>query len=333
MKKILILSANPKNTSQLRLDEEIREIKGALKISKNREEFQIITESALRANDLRRSLLDNQPHIVHFSGHGKGSNGLLLENKLGQIQLISSESLAGLFKLFEGLVECVVLNACYSEVQAEAIYQHIDCVIGMNQAIGDVAAIEFATGFYDALAAGRSYRDSFDFACGAIDLQGIPESKTPQIKVRKNLYAVTPKTAEESTTMPETPKDTESKNNVSQNFSGGTIYGAVIGSQGDNNQQTTNFKTINTSEEQQNIAEIASEIKILLQRLEQNNPSQTNSQKMMVVAKAVEEIENNLTLKNRVIKALKAGGIEVLKELINHPLVNIFMAAIDGWQV
>ncbi|MEO1378713.1 MAG: CHAT domain-containing protein, partial [Cyanobacteria bacterium J06635_10] len=70
MKKILILSANPKNTNQLRLDEEVREIKAALKISKNSKEFEVITESGLRVNDLRRSLLDNQPHIVHFSGHG-----------------------------------------------------------------------------------------------------------------------------------------------------------------------------------------------------------------------------------------------------------------------
>ncbi|MCV3215458.1 hypothetical protein OGM63_18390 [Plectonema radiosum NIES-515] len=33
-----------------------------------------------------------------------------------------------------------------------AIAQHIDYVIGMNQAIGDRAALEFSVGFYDALA-------------------------------------------------------------------------------------------------------------------------------------------------------------------------------------
>ncbi|MEO1373520.1 MAG: hypothetical protein AAFW70_04170, partial [Cyanobacteria bacterium J06635_10] len=48
---------------------------------------------------------------VHFSGHGSGSDGLLLENKLGETQLVNSESLAGLFELFEDFVECVVLNA------------------------------------------------------------------------------------------------------------------------------------------------------------------------------------------------------------------------------
>ena len=333
MKKILILSANPKNTNQLRLDEEVREIKEALKLSKNREQFEVVTESALRVNDLRRSLLDHLPHIVHFSGHGSGNDGLVLENKLGEMQLVSSESLAGLFELFEDRVECVVLNACYSEVQAEAIYQDIDCVIGMNQAIGDVAAIEFATGFYDALAAGRSYRDSFEFARGAIDLQGIPESKTPQIKVRKNAFGVIQEKSAESTTKPEQPKYTESNSGISQAVSGGTMYGGMQASQGSNNQQTmTNAQNINTAEQQQ-IVETANDIKILLQRLEQNNPSQTNSQKMMVVAQAVEEIENNPKFKARVIGALKAGGMEAFKELINHPLVNIFMAAIDGWQV
>lgn len=334
MKKILILSANPKNTNYLRLDEEVREIKAALKLSKNREQFEIITESALRVNDLRRSLLDNLPHIVHFSGHGAGSDGLALENKLGQMQLVSSESLAGLFESFEDQIECVVLSACYSETQAQAIFQHIDCAIGMSREIGDVAAIEFATGFYDALAAGRSYRDAFDFGCGAISLQGIPESKTPQIKVRKNLYAVAQKTLETKlpvdTAKPEKPL--EQNSGISQKVGGGTVYGGMQASQGNNNQQNmTNAHSINTPEQQHNLIETANEIKAVLLLLEQNNPSQTSSQKMMIVTQAVEEIENNPTLKTRVISALKASGIEAFKDLINHPLVNVFIAAIDDW--
>ena len=54
---------------------------------------------------------------------------------------------------------------------------------------------------------------------------------------------------------------------------------------------------------------------------------------MMIVARSVEEIETNPRFKERVIGALKSGGVEAFKELINHPLVNIFMAAIDGWGV
>jgi hypothetical protein len=54
----------------------------------------------------------------------------------------------------------LILNACFSEVQADAISQHIKYVIGMNKAIGDTAAIEFSIGFYDALGAGETYEKS-----------------------------------------------------------------------------------------------------------------------------------------------------------------------------
>ncbi|BAY87947.1 hypothetical protein NIES267_74710 (plasmid) [Calothrix parasitica NIES-267] len=185
VKKILLLSANPTNTSKLRLDEEVREIEAGLERAKGREEFEIISKLAVRTEDLRRALLDHEPQIVHFSGHGAGNDGLALENNSGQMQSVSAASLARLFKLFPK-IECVVLNACYSEVQAEAIYQHIDYVIGMNKAIGDKAAIKFAVGFYDALGAGRTIEDSFEFGCTSIDLESIPESSTPVLKSRRN---------------------------------------------------------------------------------------------------------------------------------------------------
>ncbi len=186
MKKILILAANPTNTDKLRLDAEVREIESSHRQATNRKDVEIISKWAVRVDDLRRELLYQKPNIVHFSGHGAGNDGLVLEDKNGQMQLVSSESLGGLFKLFKNEIECVVLNACYSEVQAEAIHQHINCVIGMNKAIGDKAAIEFAKGFYDGLFNGRSYQDSFEFGCNAIDLESIPESQTPQIKIRDN---------------------------------------------------------------------------------------------------------------------------------------------------
>jgi hypothetical protein len=185
VKKILILSANPTNTNKLRLDEEVREIEAGLERSRSRDQFQIISKWAVRPNDLRRALLDHKPEIVHFSGHGVESQGLALENNSGQMQMVKTETLAGLFGLFDS-IECVLLNACYSEAQAEAIYQHVDYVIGMNRAIGDRAAIEFAVGFYDALGADRSYEDAYKFGCLNIDLEGIPESSTPVLKSKNN---------------------------------------------------------------------------------------------------------------------------------------------------
>ncbi|KYC39857.1 ATPase [Scytonema hofmannii PCC 7110] len=184
MKKILILTANPKDTDNLRLNDEVREIQMGLERARRRDKFEIISRWAVRPDDLRRALLDYEPQIVHFSGHGAGTQGLVLENSDGMMQLVSASSLARLFKLFQNKVECVLLNACYSEVQAEAICQHIDYVIGMNQAIGDRAAIDFAVGFYDALGAGRSLEDAFEFGRIAIDLESLPESATPTLKKR-----------------------------------------------------------------------------------------------------------------------------------------------------
>nr|WP_281363563.1 TIR domain-containing protein [Microcoleus asticus] len=182
----MILTANPKNTDKLRLDEEVREIQAGLERAQKRDRFEIVTRWALRVDDLRRALLDHEPQIIHFSGHGAGEHGLALENSSGQMQLVSTESLVRLFKLFKDTIECVVLNACYSEAQAEAIHQHVDYVVGMNKAIGDRAAIEFAVGFYDALGAGRSYADAYEFGCSAIDLEGIPESLTPVLKSKNS---------------------------------------------------------------------------------------------------------------------------------------------------
>ncbi|NEO16269.1 MULTISPECIES: pentapeptide repeat-containing protein [unclassified Moorena] len=90
---------------------------------------------------------------------------------------------------------------------------------------------------------------------------------------------------------------------------------------------TNNF----TSEETQSLADAAAEIQQLLNQLSQTNPTSNEIEKLTVVAKAAEKIKNNPTLKNKVINALKAGGVEAFKEAIDHPLVNILMATIDGW--
>jgi parallel beta-helix repeat protein len=180
-KKILILAANPLKTVHLRLDEEIREIDEGLRRSKWRDRFVLVKKTAVTARGLRQALLDEDPQIVHFSGHGVKEEGLVLENLSGQPQLVETQALAKLFELFTDSVECILLNACYSQIQATAIAQHIGFTIGMNKAIGDKAAIEFALGFYDALGAGKTYDIAYKFACNAIHLVGIDEYLTPDL--------------------------------------------------------------------------------------------------------------------------------------------------------
>jgi CHAT domain len=119
--KILILAANPKGTSRLRLDEELREIKNGLRRAKAREQFLIESAEAVRYRDIHRAIIDFEPQIVHFSGHGAQDKGLVFEDETGQEKLVDAEALAGLFELFAEHLKCVLLNACYSEIQAQAI--------------------------------------------------------------------------------------------------------------------------------------------------------------------------------------------------------------------
>jgi CHAT domain-containing protein len=136
MQKILIMTANPIDTTPLRVDEELREIEKGLERAKLREQFEIKSAMAVEYTNIHRPLLDFKPSIVHFSGHGAGVEGLIFEDRTGQAKLVDALALAGLFESFANHVKCVVLNACYSEVQASAIAQHIDYVIGMSQEIG-----------------------------------------------------------------------------------------------------------------------------------------------------------------------------------------------------
>ncbi|MEB3219848.1 MAG: SUMF1/EgtB/PvdO family nonheme iron enzyme [Nostocales cyanobacterium 94392] len=181
VKTILVLSANPKGTKILRLDEEIREIEQGLQRSKKRDSFRFKSGQAVRDFDIHRSILDYEPQIIHFSGHGSGEQGLVIEDNIGQQKLVDAQALAGLFELFASQIECVVLNACYSEIQAKAIAQHIDYVIGMSKEIGDAAAIKFAVGFYDALGAGRDVEFAYKLGCRVIRMAVIPEHLTPQL--------------------------------------------------------------------------------------------------------------------------------------------------------
>ena len=190
MKKILIISANPKGTQSLRLDEELREIKAGIQRSLNRDQFSIECQLAARPRDIQRAMLDCQPHIVHFCGHGDGNAGLILEDDTGGARVVSTSALSNLFELFSEQVECVLLNACYSEIQAGAISQHIDNVIGMNQAVSDRAAIEFATSFYDAIGAGKSIQFAFRLGKNAIQLSGISEEDIPILISNKNLTSL-----------------------------------------------------------------------------------------------------------------------------------------------
>ncbi len=170
--KILVVSANPVTTSFLSLEREKREIEEAIRYSPYRDFFTIEMLHAARITDLRRVFADPQrtPNILHFCGHGGGKKGLVFEDQDGTGKFVSGEGLAEFLSLFTECLECVVLNACYSEVQAMEIQKYVNCVIGMEESIDDESAIVFASTFYEALAAGRTYQFAYHYANKALAL-------------------------------------------------------------------------------------------------------------------------------------------------------------------
>ena len=117
-KTILFLAANPKGTAQLDLEKEVEVVQQELTRLQRHEQFIFKVQRATTLEGVRHALLDHQPQIIHFSGHGAGQFGIMLENEAGESQLVSGETLANFFEPFAARIECVILNACFSALQA-----------------------------------------------------------------------------------------------------------------------------------------------------------------------------------------------------------------------
>lgn len=182
--KILILAAL---SHGLRLDAEFRFISECIRGAARRDMFDASIRTAVRPQDIRRAIQEEKPQIVHFCGHGVYDGSLVLEDDGGNDKLVSPQGLAALFEQHSDYVKCVVLNACYSVKTAEAISEHINYVIGMNQTIGDKAAIAFAEGFYDGLGYEQEnnqdvFQNAFCEGLVAIGLEDFSQKSIPVLK-------------------------------------------------------------------------------------------------------------------------------------------------------
>src|SRR5258708_28086102 len=128
--KILFLAANPLTTSWIRVDEEARQVREKLERGSKADQFELLTYPATRAADLQELLMKNEPHIVHFSGHGSLAEKIILEDFEGNGVEISTKGLVDVFRLQRNSVRVVVLNACMTKPQATALTQVIDYAIG-----------------------------------------------------------------------------------------------------------------------------------------------------------------------------------------------------------
>lgn len=187
--RILVLCANPTGTTALELGPEARDLEAEIRRSKHRDRLSIRIQHATRPEDMLREILEVEPEILHFSGHGVEAGALVLENELGGIALVSASALVNLAKLVAGTVECVVLNACFSAVQAAAMARHVPYVIGMSRQVEDRHAREFTLGFYMAIGAGEPVDRAFRYGCQLIEMKCGEGHDVPRLLCREHCGA------------------------------------------------------------------------------------------------------------------------------------------------
>ncbi len=223
--KVLLFAASPRGTAPLDLSREFREIDEEVRRGAFRDAVELILVPGARPVDLLRKLNENRPQIVHFSSHGNPDE-LVLESGddvadavdlggpslrssderdmkrirpeaadsgdagQGPPQVVSKSALVRVLRSCdEGNLRLVVLNACDTRSQAELLTEVVECVVSMNRAISDKAAIKFAASFYGALAFGRSVKNAFDQGVARLSAEGIAEAETPELVVRAGVDA------------------------------------------------------------------------------------------------------------------------------------------------
>jgi hypothetical protein len=209
--RILFLAANPSKSSGLALDKECAAIEHELRLTSHRDDFEFRSKWAVTVDEMMRHLGELQPTIIHFSGHGaapdsSGSSattrdivpagdsnaarsGIYLLGDDGGPQLVTARALTMMIKSAAASARVVVLNACYSDSQADAVRSVVDCVVGMAGAIHDDAARSFAVGFYRALGNRCSVGNALDQAIATLAAKGMADEGLPRCLTRAGVDA------------------------------------------------------------------------------------------------------------------------------------------------
>ena len=113
---ILFLSANPTQTKPLQLIKECNTIDQKLRSSSEKGTFKLEQRHDISIKWLIEELLNYNPQILHFSGHGSEKNSLIFKSEnTGEIEEVPPSALSEVFRVLGKNIDLVFLDACYSE--------------------------------------------------------------------------------------------------------------------------------------------------------------------------------------------------------------------------
>ena len=190
IKKILFFASNPKDTNTILINREAKEIDNIIQNNSSSIPLQLIPKLAVEITDIRKHLLVNKPDILHFSGHGTQYGYLTFHDENNEMIEVKPEYFANLFLGLDKTIECIVLNACYSEKQAQILSKYAKYIVGTSAAIKDKdGALPFSAGFYEDIAFNKSIPSAFFNGCNRVALQsGKKEALKPVLFVDGEKY-------------------------------------------------------------------------------------------------------------------------------------------------
>jgi hypothetical protein len=179
--QLRILYATATSQGDLRVDEEIRRVKAAVRASTHRDQVLIDHLPAATPSDLLDGLTRLRPHVVHFSGH---ANETVLvfdsgDTAAGPGTRVTAEAFKNAVEAPDEPPILVVLNACKSAAQLNSLLGKVVIAVGMSDSVGDPDAITFATRFYRTLAEGQSVNAAMATARADMEMNGLPDHDLP----------------------------------------------------------------------------------------------------------------------------------------------------------
>ena len=181
---VLLVGASPSDRDALLLSTEFDMINQSVRQGTFRDDLVVEQSQNTLASELVPDMLRHHPTLVHFSGHGRESGELVFEAADGTSSPLSPELLGSVFGAFADSMGCVVLNACWSDAQAEMIGQHIAAVAGMRTNVSDLAALNFSQTFYLAVGEGKSVSEAFSLAVLQMRVATPADADAPVLRVQ-----------------------------------------------------------------------------------------------------------------------------------------------------
>lgn len=188
--RVLFVASNP---TAIKFDfaRELEELKTA--VQRRSTTFEILARWSVSVAVLKNAVTKMRPEVVHLLSPGvhPETNALVLSDRHGRPEYAQPDAVAAAFAGRRSLApKLVVLNTCHSRSHAEAIAEHVGCVIAMDGEIRDDVAVDFARDLYSSLTFGDSVDGAFRRARTTVG-QNMPTQRDVPALIRGRLDPAT----------------------------------------------------------------------------------------------------------------------------------------------